>query len=167
MFQRRYDDPNKVRPVSRKVNKQALVKPKPNQVVAQAQPINNNNDNNSKNASNGTRQIPKAVVVEDLFEDLIFYFHEQPDNIDDWTETIEASGGFVSTTLTKKVTHVVVEGNLDDEEYKGDVQLVTFGFLEQSLEKGLKVKESDFHPQNGGKIKPVKRKNQGNKSYFS
>jgi hypothetical protein len=81
-----------------------------------------------------------------LFDGFVFFFIEGCD--DDLESVIEESGGNVSKTFSKKVTHIVASQDLTPRQQQQseaqETKVVTPEFITDSLKKGKKQREDDY-----------------------
>jgi hypothetical protein len=54
--------------------------------------------------------------VDEIFDEIVFFFVDEPEDLEDLTEKIEEHGGFVATSFSKRVTHVVTENELTEKQ---------------------------------------------------
>eukprot|EP01114_Cavostelium_apophysatum_P017118 TRINITY_DN5010_c0_g1_i1.p1 TRINITY_DN5010_c0_g1~~TRINITY_DN5010_c0_g1_i1.p1 ORF type:complete len:839 (+),score=296.05 TRINITY_DN5010_c0_g1_i1:94-2610(+) len=156
MYQRRKDDPSKIRPVERKAVKKSSTKavktaPKPAVVSSatssSASPPAKTKAVKSDDEVKESKQEETSKGPSDYFDGLIFYFMKDPPGLQSLAEQIEDAGGNVRSRFDTKVTHVVTDEELDSsqlDEITSKMKIVTAAFVKDSIKKGKKMSESDY-----------------------
>ncbi|PRP83966.1 hypothetical protein PROFUN_08650 [Planoprotostelium fungivorum] len=175
MYQRRYDDHNKIRPVKREAPKNPPKAKKPKKVVEDDEEEKVPVKKTKKAASDDEEdkvEKKKATSGDDLkevpglFDDLIFYI-DAPDDAEDEVEkvitVIEGSGGFVSRRFTQKVRRVLcwnakLSSSLADRHEGAKDVAIDIQWLYDALKQGKCPKNlSDYEVKTVKAIVPKKK----------
>eukprot|EP01116_Phalansterium_solitarium_P005995 TRINITY_DN18306_c0_g1_i1.p1 TRINITY_DN18306_c0_g1~~TRINITY_DN18306_c0_g1_i1.p1 ORF type:complete len:810 (+),score=221.49 TRINITY_DN18306_c0_g1_i1:227-2656(+) len=138
-FQRRYDDPSKIRPVKREVNgkndhNRHQTRPTPAASAPAA----------ATSAPASSAAPTPAANKEDVLSGVVFFFADDDDADDTLLEQIEEHGAFVVSQFSRRVTHVVCDPANVTAAHSSARFHVPVAFIQDSIKHCRKADEKAY-----------------------